>query len=174
MRGALLIVAAVLLGAGLQANGFRDANTSAKTGTTPTTKPGSATTTPTSAVVQAHDPAQVKVLVLNASGKQGVAGGASEQLKALNYTLLDAGNAKGPALTTSIVYFVPGYDADAQSIAAKLSLPASAAQPLPTPVPEAVGDARDANVVIVIGTDAPIAGGAGTGTATTTATTTAN
>src|SRR4051812_18696930 len=175
MRGALLILVAVLLGAGLLANGFRDDGSSAGSGSTPTTVHGGTSSTTTTTPPQAHDPAQVKVLVLNGSGKQGVAGGASEQLKALNYTLLEAGNVKGEPLTASIVYFVAGDDVDAPTIAAKLGLPASAAQPLPTPVPDAVADPKDANVVVLIGTDAPIAGGAGAGTtSSTTPTTTAN
>ena len=55
MRGALLIAAAVLLGAGLLANGFSDDHSIlSKSGPTPTTKKSS-TTTPTSApVVQAQ------------------------------------------------------------------------------------------------------------------------
>lgn len=173
MRGALLIIVAVLLGAGLLANGFRDDKTGTSGGNTPTTAHGGASSTTTTAPPQAHDPSQVRVLVLNGSGKQGVAGGTSEQLKALNYTLLDAGNAQGGTLTASIVYFVPGYDVDAQTIASKLGLAPSAAQPLSTPVPASVGDPKDANVVVVIGTDAPIAGGGGA-TTTTTPTTTAN
>ncbi|MEY2459027.1 MAG: LytR cell envelope-related transcriptional attenuator [Acidimicrobiaceae bacterium] len=176
MRGALLVAAAVLLGAGLLANGFRDDNVStgakSTTQTTRTTAPGG---TGTTTVVQAHDPAQVKVLILNGSGKSGVAKAAKDQLAAANYTVLEPGNAKGGTVTASIVYFVPGYDADAQTIAAKLGLPASAAQPLPNPVPDSVADAQGANIVVIIGTDAPVAGGAGAGTTPSTApTTTAN
>lgn len=176
MRGALLIIVAVLLGAGLLANGFNDSggvSSSSSSGTT-TTKPSGGSSTTASTVVQAHDPAQVKVLVLNGSGKAGVASNTSEQLKALNYTLLEAGNATGGPFPNSIVYFVPGYDADAATIAAKLGLPASAAQPLPSPAPASVGDPKDANVIALIGTDAPIAGGAGAGSTSSTATTAAN
>jgi hypothetical protein len=173
MRGALLVAAAVLLGAGLLANGFRDDNVTtgskSTTQTTRTTAPGGTGTT----VVQAHDPAQVKVLILNGSGKSGVAKAAKDQLAAANYTVLEPGNAKGGTITASIVYFVPGYDADAQTIAAKLGLPASAAQPLPNPVPDTVADAQGANIVVIIGTDAPVAGGAGAGTTASTAPTTA-
>ncbi|MEY2433400.1 MAG: hypothetical protein QOC92_3125 [Acidimicrobiaceae bacterium] len=179
MRGALLIFVAVVLGAALLANGFRDEGASPAVGKpTPTTKKGTPTTAPgatASTVVQAHDPAQVKVLVLNGSGKSGVAKAAADQLKAANFTTLDPSNAAGATITASIVYFVAGYDADAQAIAAKLGLPASAAQALPTPVPESVADAKDANIVVVVGSDAPIAGGAGTGaTSSTTPTTAAN
>jgi hypothetical protein len=173
MRGALLVAAAVLLGAGLLANGFRDANVTSVSGSSPqttrTTAPGGTGTT----VVQAHDPAQVKVLILNGSGKSGVAKTAKDQLAAANYTVLEPGNAKGGTITASIVYFVPGYDADAQTVAAKLGLPAGAVQPLPNPLPASVADAQGANVVVIIGTDAPVAGGAGAGTTVSTTPTTA-
>jgi hypothetical protein len=177
MRGALLIFVAVLLGAGLLANGFRDNNAApAVANQTPTTKKGSATTAPGATVttaVQPHDPAQVKVLVLNGSGKSGVAKAAADQLKAANYTALDPSNAKGGTVTASIVYFVAGYDADAQAVATKLGLPAGAAQPLPTPLPATVADAKDANLVVVVGTDAPIAASAVEAAPTTTARTAA-
>jgi len=173
MRGALLIVAAVLLGAGLLANGFRDDEAASVTGAGPSTTRSSTVpgaTTPT--VVQAHDPAQVKVLVLNGSGKAGVAKAGKDQLAAANYTVLEPGNATGGTVTSSIVYFVAGYDADAAEIAAKLGLAASAAQPLPTPLPPSIADAQGSNVVVIVGTDAPIAGGAGAGTTSSTAPTT--
>jgi hypothetical protein len=173
MRGALLIIAAVLLGAGLLANGFRDDNVAAGSGsatqTTRTTAPGATATT----VAQAHDAAQVKVLILNGSGKSGVAKAAKDQLAAANYTVLEPGNATGGTITASIVYFVPGYDADAQTIAAKLGLATTAVQPLPTPLPATIADAQGANIVVIIGTDAPVAGGAGAGTTSSTTPTTA-
>jgi hypothetical protein len=169
MRGALLIAAAVLLGIGLLANGFRNDKVSTGSRTTPTTTRGSTLPGATgSTVPQAHDPAQVKVLILNGSGKTGVAKTAKDQLAAGNYTVLDPGNVKGANVATSIVYFVPGYDADGQTIAAKLSLPANAAQPLPNPLPASIADAQGSNVVVIIGTDAPIAGGTGAGSSTTT------
>lgn len=174
LRGALLIAVAVLLGAGLLANGFRDDHSIlSNSGPTPTTKKPT-TTAPTSSVpVQAHDPAQVKVLVLNGSGKAGIAKAGADLLKAANYTTLEPANAKGGTVATSVVYFVAGYDADAAAITAKLGLPAGAAQPLPTPPPAEVADPKDANIVVVVGSDAPIAGGAGAGTTTSTATTAA-
>lgn len=172
MRGALLIAAAVLLGAGLLANGFSDDNSIlSSSGSTPTTKKSTTTQPTPSTAVQPHDPAQVKVLVLNGSGKSGVAKAGADLLKAANYTTLEPGNAKGDAVAASIVYFVPGYDADAATVTAKLGLQASAAQPLPTPPPAEVTDPKDANIVVVVGSDAPIAGGAGAGTTSSTAAT---
>jgi len=175
MRGALLIAAAVLLGLGLLANGFRDDKVAAGSSHTTTTRPGSSATDVTGSTVpaQAHDAAQVKVLVLNGSGKSGVAKTGADQLKAANYTTLEPSNSKGGTVTASIVYFVAGYEIDAQTIAAKLSLNPSAVQPLPTPLPAAIADAQGANIVVVVGTDAPIAGGAGAGTPSSTATTAA-
>lgn len=170
MRGALLIGVAVLLGAGLLANGFRDDNSISSPGshTSTTVRSTVPSTTPTS-IVQ-HDPAQVKVLVLNGSGKAGVAKTTKDQLAAANYTMLEPDNIKGGGTATaSIVYFVAGYDADAQAIAAKLGLPAGAVQPLPTPVPSTIADPKDANVIVIIGSDAPVAGGAGAGTTPSTA-----
>jgi hypothetical protein len=170
----LLIGVAVILGAALLAQSFRDdgSTVAGGTDTTTTVKRNDSSTTTTS-VPQPHDPATVKVLVLNGSGKSGIAKAGADQLKAANYTTLDPANAStANAITTSVVYFQPGYDGDAQQIAAKLGLAPTAAQPLPTPPPAEVGDPKDANVVVLIGTDAPVAGGAGAGG--TTATTTAN
>jgi hypothetical protein len=170
----LLIGVAVILGAVLLAQGFSDGGSTPTSGanTSTTVKRNSASTTATT-VAQPHDPATVKVLVLNGSGKSGIAKAGADQLKAANYTTLDPANsANGAVIATSVVYFQPGFDADAQQIAAKLGLAPTAAQPLPAPAPPEVGDPKDANVVVVIGTDAPVAGGPGAGG--TTATTAAN
>jgi len=169
LRGAVLIGVAVLLGALLLAQSFKDGGSPVSAGgTTTSTVKRTETSTTAPAVPQPHDPATVKVLVLNASGKSGVAKAGADQLKAANYTTLDPANAAtSKAIATSVVYFTPGYDADAQQIAAKLGLSPSAVQPLPSPPPPEIGDPRDANIVVLIGTDAPVAGGAGAGSATT-------
>jgi hypothetical protein len=171
LRGALLIIVAVVLGAALLAQSFRDGGSPVAAGsnTTSTVKRTDASTTTTS-TPQPHDPATVRVLVLNGSGKSGIAKAGADQLKAANYTTLDPANAAtSTPVTTSVVYFTPGYDADAQQIAAKLGLNPSAAQPLPSPPPPEIGDPKDANIVVLIGTDAPVAGGAGAGSTTTVA-----
>lgn len=179
-RGALLIAAAVILGAVLLAQGFSD-NGSSPTSSGPSTTVKHSSTPPSStpaSISQAHDPAQVKVLVLNGSGKSGVAKTVADALKAANYTTLDPGNAKGGTVSQSVVYYVPGYDVDAANVATKLGLPATAVQAMPSPVPASVGDPQDANVVVVVGTDAPAAGGSSTTVAPSTtaapSTTTAN
>jgi hypothetical protein len=169
LRGALLIGVAVVLGIVLLAQSFKEGGSPVSAGgTTTTTVKRTETSTTATTVPQPHDPATVKVLVLNGSGKSGIAKAGADQLKAANYTTLDPANAtSGAPIPTSVVYFTAGYDADAQQIAAKLGLPPTAAQPLPSPPPPAVGDPKDANVVVLIGVDAPVAGGPGAGSTTT-------
>jgi hypothetical protein len=167
LRGAVLIGVAVILGAVLLAQSFHGGGTpvSASTSNTTTTVKRSATSTTPTTAPQPHDPSTVKVLVLNGSGKSGIAKAGSDQLKAANYTTLDPANApSGTPVATSVVYFTAGYQADAQQIAAKLGLAPSAVQPLPSPPPPTVGDSKGANVVVLIGTDAPVAGGGSTTT----------
>jgi hypothetical protein len=171
LRGALLIGVAVILGAVLLAQSFKDGGSPVSAGgtTTSTVKRTETSTTPSTAP-QLHDPAAVKVLVLNGSGKSGIAKAGADQLKAANYTTLDPANATSSTpIPTSVVYFTAGYEADAQAIAAKLGLAPSAVQALPSPPPPSVGDPKDANIVVLIGADAPIAGGAGAGSTTTAA-----
>jgi len=171
LRGALLIAVAIILGAVLLAQSFKDGGTPVSAGgtTTTTVKRSVTSTTPTTAP-QPHDPASVKVLVLNGSGKSGIAKAGADQLKAANYTTLDPANAPaGTPIAASVVYFTAGYQADAQQIAMKLGLAPAAVQALPSPPPPAVGDPKEANVVVLIGTDAPVAGGGAAGSTTTTA-----
>ena len=126
------------------------------------------TTVPTTTTVAARPPAEVKVIVANASDVKGAAGTANDQLKAAGYNGLSPTNAAKVA--ESSVYFTAGYDKEAAAIAATLGLPATSIKPLPTPPPV---DPKTANVVVVLGADhaARFAAPAATTTAPTTATT---
>jgi hypothetical protein len=160
-RGALLIAAAVLLGAVLLAKSFDNGGPLSTSGNQParTTVPTTAATTPTTAAVP-HNPAEVKVLVLNGvDPKKAIAKPAADTLKAANYTTLTPNDAKA-TVTESAVYFVPGYDADALAIATKLGIPPAAVQPLPNPLPPSVSDPKDAHVIAVIGPDSTFGGAA--------------
>jgi hypothetical protein len=152
-RGALLIIVAVALGAGLLAKSFGTGgptNTGGNpSGTTSTTVAGTTSTTQP----VAHDPATVKVLVLNGvDPSKAIAKPAADALKAANYVTLSPNDAKTTVKTTA-VYFQPGFEADAQAIATKLGAPATAVQPLPTPLPPTIDAAGDASVIAVIGPD---------------------
>lgn len=165
-RGALLVGVAVLLGAGLLLKSFDTPSTSSGTpsasSSTPTTAPGdTSVTTPTSESV-AHNPADVKVLVLNGVDKsKAIAKPGADALKAANFTTLSPGDA-AQMVTASAVYYQPGYELDAQAVAARLGIPAAAVQPLPQPLPTSVSDPKDANVVAIIGPDSPIAAASNT------------
>ena len=116
------------------------------------------TTTPVTA--PAHDPSAVPVLVLNGvNANKPIAGSAATTLVAAGYTNSTPKDA-ATTVSTSAVYFQPGYDADAAAVAAALGLPAGEVQPLPSPPPPAIGNAGDAPVIVVVGPDAPAAQGA--------------
>ncbi len=151
-RGALLIVAAVALGAGLLAKSFGDGGPTHTGGVTSGTTTTTASTTPSTQPVQ-HNPADVKVLVLNGVDRtKAIAGPAAAALKSLNYVTLTPADAKTNVQTTA-VYYQPGYQADAAAIAAKLGVPSSAVQALPSPLPPSVDAVADANVIAVVGPD---------------------
>jgi hypothetical protein len=166
MKGLILVAVAVLLGAVLLLKSFDDGgpfNTGTSTGGnqgTVTTVGGQGATTTTAEV--AHDPASVKVLVLNGVDKaKPYAGQAAGALKSANYTTLAPGDSPATA-AASAVYFLAGYGADAKAIASRLGIPEASVAPLPTPLPASVGDAKDANVVVVVGPDAGVIGGTAT------------
>lgn len=167
-RGALLIAFAVVIGAALLAKSFGGGGP-LKTGTgagpgsggAATSKPPAASS-PAPSTPVAHNPAEVKVLVLNGvDPTKTIAGPAAQALKSANYTTLNPADAKA-SVQTSVVYYQPGYVADAQAVAAKLGIAATAVQPLPNPLPPAVADPKDAQVIVVIGPDSTYGGATAT------------
>ena len=175
MRGFLLIGVGVLIGAVLLINSYGGGSSgpldtsSGKTSgagrgaTSTTVKGGGGTTTAVTPV--SHPAAEVKVLVLNGSGKSGVAKAGADALKPAGFTTLDPTNAKS-TVATSVVYATAGFEADAIAVAALLGLPPTVVKPLTAPPPAEIGDPADAAVVVVLGPDSAAAGGAA---ATTTA-----
>jgi hypothetical protein len=169
MKGLVLVAAAVLLGAILLLKSFDDggpfttgsgAADGQGTSTTVAGQQGGTTTT----IEVAHDPAAVKVLVLNGVDKtKPIAGQAAGALKSANYTTLAPGDAPA-TVPASAVYFTAGYGADGKAIASRLGIPEAAVAALPTPLPASVGDAKDANVIVVVGPDAGVIGGSPTAT----------
>jgi hypothetical protein len=173
MRGFLLIGVGVLIGAALLINSYSggstgplDTSSGQTTGTgkgaTSTTGVGGSTTMPAPVL---HPPASVKVLVLNGSGKSGVAKAGADALKPAGFTTLDPTNAKS-TVATSVVYAAPGFEADAIAVAGLLGLPPTAVKPLTVPPPAEVGDPADAAVVAVLGPESAAAGGTAATTTT--------
>ena len=180
MRGFLLIGVGVLIGAALLINSYGSGSngpldtSSGKTsgtgrGATSTTVRGGGTSTTVTPV--SHPAAEVKVLVLNGSGKSGVAKAGADALKPAGFTTLDPTNAKS-TVVTSVVYAAAGFEADAIAVAGILALPPTVVKPLTAPPPAEIGDPADAAVVVVLGPDSAAAGG--TAATTTTAAPAAN
>lgn len=153
VRGLIVLVVAAAVGIVLLAKsggGLTHSNTATKTGTT-TTLAASVSTTTVPVTPTTHPPASVTVAVLNGTG--GAEPNASSEniatLKPLGYTTLPPNDVKAQ---TTAVYYLAGYQADAQAIAKALGLPSSSVQPMPaTPPTFAVGGT--AQVYVVIGTD---------------------
>jgi hypothetical protein len=147
-RGAIVVVIAVLLGiwilAKIDDGAAVDAGDgSSATTTVPTTIPTSATTPPTTAV----DKASFTVIVANASGTSGAAGRKSDAMKADGYQLAEPVTNQTKSDTTTIFY-LSGYEAAAQNVAASLNI--SDIQPMPTPAPVDLGQAQ---VLVNLGRD---------------------
>ncbi len=96
-------------------------------------------------------PAEVRVLVLNGAGTQGIAARGTELLQAASY-LTGApknANASGP----SAIYHVEGYEPEALAVAAVFGPGLDTlVRPLDPTVPP-VDDTQDAAVIVVIGND---------------------
>jgi hypothetical protein len=186
-RGAALVVVAVLIGLFLLRNGLDTSEAITTTaggddqsaddggatddpgGTDDGTDGGTDTTLPAS-----RPPAEVPTIVLNDSGIAGAAGNYSAVLEAAGYQLTspEGANADAPDdAPTTIIYFAPGFEAEAAAVAAAIGAPAIVPSPLPTTPP---GPIASASVVVVVGIDlAGVTPTTAAGTGDTTATTAA-
>jgi len=97
----------------------------------------------TTTTAGARPPAEVRVLVLNASGRKGVAGEMAGRLGVVGYKTLEPGNTAVRPETT--VGCRPGFEREAAALVSATGVPAKTADPgalLPA----------DADCVVVIGT----------------------
>ena len=148
------------------------------TTTTTTTTPGSPTTaasSPTTTKPKSSPstgattpPAKVTVLVANGSTVSGEATRITAQLHAAGWDTLPPVNS-ATNVSSSTVYYAPGFQPSATSIASSLGVPASQVQPLSSSVP--VSSVAGADVVVVIGPDVANRSSASTTTAAPTTTT---
>jgi hypothetical protein len=149
-RGVFVVLLAGGIGLLVLKNGFADSGgstspssptTTAATGTT-TTAAG-ATTQPTT--VPANAP--YTVLVANGSGIQGAAARVTNFLKTKQIQTLPPVDASQKNFAETVVYYTPGYQAQAQAVAQQLGGVQVAAMPNPPPVASLGG----ANVLVVVG-----------------------
>ena len=133
---------------------------SATAHTTTTTAPRSSTSTvPATPTTVRHEPASVKVLVLNGvDKKKAIAGPGSRALINAGFTQA-TGKDAASTVTKSAVYVVVGFEGDGTVVAGLLGIPPVAVRPLPTPLPVEVGNPGDAQIIVVLGPDAPVSTG---------------
>jgi hypothetical protein len=124
-------------------DGGSSASSTTTTTSTTLAQDGSSTTSTTK--VAAVTPAEVSVLVLNGSGRAGVAGTATNTLKAKGYKTLPPNNAAAVRAGT-VVYAKAGKTAVCTTLAAQI--PGAKVQPMPTPPPSTT----DADCVVIVGT----------------------
>jgi hypothetical protein len=159
----LFIVATAVLVGQLHPSTASTASTSTSTPTattTATTTPGSPTTVasaPTTTKPRSSTstgpttpPARVTVLVANGSTVSGEATKVTAQLHAAGWDTLPPVNT-ATNVSSSTVYYAPGFQASATSIASTLGVAATQVQPLSSSVP--VSSVAGADVVVVIGPD---------------------
>lgn len=127
--------------------------------------------TPVPTTLPARPPAEVKVLSANGTKVNGAAGRTRDALKALGYNVLSPIETKRP-VEASVVFFTPGFDREAQTVAQALKLQPTSVQPLPAADALPVSDLRGANVVVVVGPDLAKPTGASSTTTTAKKTTT--
>lgn len=172
-RGALVIVAALLLGfvllqQGLSGSDDDDSAVGATTGTTAVSDDGTTGTTSidnpdgpaeevTTSTLGAPRPAsEVAVLVLNGTDGPvaGIAGKGSDKLKTNNYITRDAKNASTPS--PSAVYYTAGFEAEARVVAEVLGASPDAVVSALDPATVPIDDTQSANIVVVVGNDGVI------------------
>jgi hypothetical protein len=156
LRGGILVGIAFVIGFALLAKGFEPSSggsTSNAIDQTTTTAADDGTTTSTT-LAAPHQPAEVKVYVLNGSGLVGVAQQATDILNGRGYTTIAPQNAPAKVPAT-VVYYVEGYQADGLQVAAALGAAPAQVQPMPAPGtnPAVPADTQAANVVVVLGPD---------------------
>jgi hypothetical protein len=162
-RGIALLVGAVLLGIVLlKATDPPDSLADASESTVPPVTTTSTTVTSTTeeaadeeSTTTTEEPAQEEggalVLVANAANQSGVAGRLSQTLEQADFVVVAPANATVD-VSTSTVYFAPGFEEAAADVA-ELFDPHPATAPLPETPPVAAGDLAGANVILLAGPD---------------------
>jgi hypothetical protein len=160
-RGAALVVVAVVIGLFLLRNGLDTSEAITNQGgggseatdqATDDTATDDASEETTTTTLASRAPADVPTIVLNGSGVPGAAGRYSEFLAGLGYTLTNPAGDNADANTdTTLVYYVPGFEAEAAALVTAIGAPETVVPAtLPTAPP---GPIAGASVVIVVGAD---------------------
>lgn len=158
----IVAVIAVILGFVILKN-ITDDNKSSSNGpngtTAPTVDPSASTTTTVPIDVTPTTLPFVltgaTVIVANASGIAQTAAQFSKALGQVGFTMATPTNAGGAeaTITVSKVYFLPGGEAVASSVARSMGGVAVAAMPTPVPIKDPTAGLGDATVLVMLGSD---------------------
>ena len=166
VRGAIVLVVAVVLGVILlnktdspTSRRVRPPTTSATLAvaesTTIAAVPGDTTPGPllggSTTTVVGRSQAEVKVLVTNGSGVRRAASRVAGVVKGAGWTNQLQPTTASASTLDSKVYFTPGYQAEADLIAAALTKAPFTARTAAAPVPAQVGDTGGAHIIVVVG-----------------------
>jgi hypothetical protein len=117
----------------------------------PEVEPAEPATPPAVTPPAPRPPGEVRVLVLNGSGRQGEAGRGAQFFTQAGYDVAEPKNAPAPA--PSAVYYVEGFEAEANAVAVALELdPALVVRPLDPAAPP-IDDTQGANLLVMAGND---------------------
>lgn len=145
--GILIVVVAVLIAIVVLAQGYGDAPDEFDTSSS---KSPSTTIVSTTTTLPAGRPAaEVKVKVANATNTPGLAAKVRDILQGRGYTQTSIGDSPNKQLATD-VFFLPGWEAEARSVALALGLGPNVVRPMPEPPPISPGDAA---ILILAGVD---------------------
>jgi len=116
--------------------------------------------TVTTLPVDVRDPAEVLVQVVNAkTGVNGAAGRLTDQLEALGYVAAEPTNTIEEVLQDSLIYYEPGYLAEANKLATELNFAIQdVVQPLPSDPASIVDSFESPNVLVMLGVNQATAG----------------
>lgn len=173
LMGIILVAVAVALGVILLVKGggigFESDSKNVSIGGKNNKGPVETTTTTTPLPSTSVPAAELKIAVLNGAGKSGFAALGANFLSVAGYPTVNAGNAAA-RVTTSSVYFAPGFDNDAAAVAKVLNITEVKAIP-ETPLGRSAADVPAGTaVVVMLGPDAEaVINASGANTTTTTA-----
>jgi len=162
VRGVVLVAVAVVLGffilRAIDDTGAGPTVTDGGSETTGAADPSGETTAPpasedTAAPPAPRAPAEVVVLVANASGVSGAAAQQTTAIQEGGYQVLEPGNAENAVEATQVLP-VAGFEAEAAVLATQIGAAEGAVQPMPDPPPV---ELANANVLVLLGPD--LAGG---------------
>ncbi len=95
---------------------------------------------------------ELRLIVVNVNGVTGSAGKLTDQLKPFGYITEDGANGTGEDIQDSVIYYEPGFPAEANRLAAEdLEWSLEQVQPKPTDIPADLPEGVELHFVIMLG-----------------------